>query len=346
MFIEAKPLSEEAAAAARRRWNNVAKPLGSMGRFEDMLADIAAIQGSADIALTPRCALVFCADHGVVAQGVSQSGSEVTRAVAQSIARHESNINVLADCAGVDVFAVDMGMKGELTGENMLRFRLGEGTQDFSKAPAMSVEQAESALEFGCGLVGEMVRRGYRLIATGEMGIGNTTSATALACALTGAPVERMTGRGSGLSDAGLERKKAVIEAALALHASSLGDPVSMLAALGGFEIAAMAGAFLGGAQYGAPIVIDGVISAVSALIACRICPQAVSYMLPSHMSRSPAARPVMRALGLTPVIDAGMALGEGTGAVMLFPLLDMARRLYDSAHTFDSLNMEAYRPQ
>ena len=346
MQIELKALSEDAALRARARWNNVAKPLHSMGAFEDMLVKIAAVQGSADISLSPRCVLVFCGDHGVVAEGVSQSGSEVTAAVARSVARGESNINVLASCAGADVFAVDMGMKTALWGENILDCRQGSGTQDFVFGRAMSLAQAEAAIEDGMALVEKMRLKGYKLIATGEMGIGNTTASAALACALTGAPVETMVCRGSGLSDRGLEKKKQVIAAALKKHESELNDPLRALAALGGFELAGMVGAFLGGARWGVPVVIDGVISAVCALTAARICPRAVDYMLPSHMSGSAAAAPVFRELGLQSVIDARMALGEGTGAVMLLPLLDMAKRLYDSAHTFESLAMEAYTPQ
>jgi len=178
------------------------------------------------------------------------------------------------------------------------------------------------------------------------MGIGNTTASAAIASVILDAPVETMTGRGAGLSDAGLMRKVDAIKRAIEVNRPDKNDPIDVLAKLGGFEIAAMTGAFLGGMMYRIPIVIDGVISAVAALAALRICPDAGEFMLASHMSREPAGKLVMDALGLEPVIDAGMALGEGTGAVMLFPLLDMAYRVYCGKHTFDDLGMDAYTPQ
>ncbi len=178
------------------------------------------------------------------------------------------------------------------------------------------------------------------------MGIGNTTSAAAIACALLGEEPEDMAGRGSGLSDEGLRRKIRAIRTALSLHAPDAGDPVGVLAQLGGFEIAGMVGAFLGGMEYGVPVVADGVISCVSALLAQRIRPECKDFMLASHMSREPAGRKIMDALDLAPVIDAEMALGEGTGAVMLFPLLDMAYAVYSGTHTFSGIGLDAYTPQ
>ena len=340
MYIH--PLSETARREAHRRWDAVAKPLGSLGAFEDTLAQIAAIQGTADIALSPRCVLVFCADHGVTAQGVSQSGSEVTALVAKAIAEGTSNINLMAKAAHADVFAVDMGMLSPIPGA--MDRRQGCGTADFTLGPAMTRDQAQNAVQAGVDLVGDMKGRGYRLIATGEMGIGNTTAAAALACALLRLPPVEAAGRGAGLSDAGLRRKIGAIRQALEINRPS--NPMDALAKLGGFEIAGMVGAFLGGAIHGVSIVIDGVISASAALIAARLRPEARAFMLPSHMSRAPGAKALMEALALRPVIDAGMALGEGTGAVMLFPLLDMAQAVYGGAHTFDSLGMAAYQPQ
>lgn len=336
----------QACSAAQQRWDGVAKPLHSLGKMEDMLCRIAAIQQSAELRLSPRCALVFCADHGVVAEGVTQSGQEVTSLVACSIAEGSANINLMASAAQTDVFAVDMGMAAEPDHPAMLRRRIASGTKNMAIEAAMTRQQAEQALQAGIDLVGEMKARGYAMIATGEMGIGNTTASAAIASVLLNLPVEQLTGRGAGLSNAGLERKISAIRRAIELNQPDPADPIDVLAKLGGFEIAAMAGAFLGGMSHRIPIVIDGVISAVAALIALRIAPEAGAFMLPSHMSREPAGRLVMAALGLEPVIDAGMALGEGTGAVMLFPLLDMVQRVYSGNHSFGSLGMDAYTPQ
>ena len=329
---------------AQWRWDHVAKPLNSLGKLEKLIVQIAGIQGTPDVCIDNRCALVFCGDHGVVAEGVSQSGSDVTALVARSIAEGTANINLMAGVSHTDVFAVDMGMAAAVPGA--IDRRIASGTQNMAQAPAMTRAQAEQALQAGVDLVGEMKARGYQLIATGEMGIGNTTASTAMACALLGCTPEELTGRGAGLSDEGLLRKREAITRALSIHQPDAHHPIDILARVGGFEIAGMVGAFLGGMQHGMPILIDGVISAVAALTAVRLCPAAIDFMLPSHMSREPAMVRIMAELGMAPILHADMALGEGTGAVALIPLLDMALRVYHGPHTFDDLGMAAYTPQ
>jgi len=237
-----------------------------------------------------------------------------------------------------------MGMLNPVPGT--IERRIAAGTGNMAKEPAMSYEQAKRALQAGIDLVGEMKEKGYQIILTGEMGIGNTTASTAMSCALLGFAPEELTGRGAGLSDEGLLRKRNAIVRALTINQPNPNDPVDVLAKVGGFEIAGMAGAFLGGVKHRVPVVIDGVISAVAALVAARICPEAKEFMLPSHMSREPAAIRIMDELELRPIIHAGMALGEGTGAAALLPLLDMALRVYHGPHTFDDLGMDAYTPQ
>lgn len=329
---------------AQYRWDHVAKPLNSLGRLEELVIRLACIQQTAEVHIDKRCALVFCADHGVVAEGVTQSASEVTALVAQSIAEGSANINLMAGVSHTDVFAVDMGMIRTVQGA--LNCRIAGGTQNMAHGPAMTREEALQALRAGETLVGEMKAQGYQLIATGEMGIGNTTASTAMACALLGCQPEELTGRGAGLSDAGLLRKRQAIERALNINQPDASDAVDVLAKVGGFEIAGMAGAFLGGMKHHVPIVIDGVISAVAAFTAARICPEAREYMLPSHMSREPAMVRIMDELQLQPILHADMALGEGTGAVAVIPLLDMALKVYHGTHTFDDLGMDAYTPQ
>lgn len=329
---------------AQWRWDHVAKPLHSLGRLEEMIVQIADIQQTADVRIDKRCALIFCGDHGVVAEGVSQSGSEVTALVARTIADETANVNLMAGVSGTDVFAVDMGMLTQVPGT--ISRRIASGTQNMTYGPAMTRAQAEQALQAGIDLVGGMKAQGYQLIATGEMGIGNTTASTAIACALLGCPPDELTGRGAGLSDAGLARKRSAIHRALTVNQPDANDPIDVLAKVGGFEIAGMAGAFLGGMKYRVPIIIDGVISAVAALIAARIAPEAKVFMLPSHMSRESAMVRIMDELALSPILHADMALGEGTGAVAVIPLLDMALRVYHGPHTFDDLGMDAYTPQ
>jgi len=329
---------------ARKRWAGVAKPLNSLGKLEDLIERIAHISQTADVNIRPRCVLVFCADHGVVAEGVTQSDSSVTALVAASLAEGSANVNLMAKVAGADVFPVDMGMYAEVPG--VIDRKIARGTGNMARGPAMERKQALDALQAGMELVGQMKEKGYRLIATGEMGIGNTTASTAMACALLGFSPADITGRGAGLSDAGLLRKQQAIASALSVNHPDPWDAVDVLAKVGGLEIAGMAGAFLGGAKYHVPVIIDGVISAVAALAAARINPRAVECMLPSHMSREPAMQRIMAELGLQPVIDGDLALGEGTGAVALIPLLDMALSVYHGPHTFDELGMAAYTPQ
>lgn len=334
----------DAKKQAQQRWDRVAKPLNSLGQLEKLIVQIAGVQNTADVRIDKRCALVFCADHGVVAEGVSQSGSDVTALVAQSVAEGSANVNLMASVANTDVFAVDMGMLRAVHGT--IDKRIAAGTQNMALGPAMTREQAKAAVQAGCELVGEMKNRGYQLIATGEMGIGNTTASAAMACALLGCAPEELTGRGAGLSDAGLKRKRETIARALETNRPDAKDPLDVLAKVGGFEIAGMVGAFLGGMQHRIPVIMDGVISAVAALTAVRMKPQAREFILPSHISREPAMARIMDELGMLPILHADMALGEGTGAVALIPLLDMALKVYHGPHTFDDLGMAAYTAQ
>ena len=326
---------------ARRRWDSIAKPLHSLGRLEDFIVQIAGIQQTTDVRIDKRCAIVFCGDHGVVRRGVSQADSGVTALVARSIAEGTGNINLMAEEARADVIAVDMGMLTEVPGT--VSRRIGAGTADITEGPAMTREQAEQALRAGKNLMKDMKDRGYQIAVVGEMGIGNTTAASAAAAVLLDLPVREVTGRGAGLSDAGLERKIEAIEQAIRINQPDPGDPVDVLAKLGGFEIAGMAGAYLGGLEYHIPTVPDGMIPAVSALIAARIDSRATEAIIPAVVSKEPADRKIMDELGMEPVIDARTALGEGTGGILLLPMLDMALKVYHGTHTFEDLGMKAY---
>lgn len=336
---------EQACLAAQRRWNTMAKPLRSLGSLEDFIVKIAGIQQTADVRVDRKCALVFCGDHGVVAEGVSQSGSDVTGIVAASIANGSSNVNLMANTVHADVFAIDMGMRDKPSDPRILSYRQGNGTANMTKGPAMTRAQAENAIEGGIDAVRCMKNAGYNLIAVGEMGIGNTTAGAAIVSVLMGILPFEVVGRGAGLSDEGLARKRHAVETAIAVNSPDQSDPIDVLAKVGGFDIAGMTGAFLGGMIHRIPIVIDGMISSAAALAAKRICAQSGDFMLASHLSKETAAKHILAELGLEAVLHARMGLGEGTGAVALFPLLDMALNVYNSSHTFDNLNMEAYVP-
>ncbi len=341
-----KPLDQEAMAQCRAHWDQVAKPLNSLGRLEDVVARMAGLMGTAQVRAEDKCVLVLCADNGVVAEGVTQTDASVTAAVALSIARGTGNVNQMAQVAGAQVIPVDVGMLTEVEHPAVLNRKVRRGTGNIAQGPAMSRQEAQALIQVGIDLVAQRVQAGDRLIATGEMGIGNTTTASALAALLLDQPVERMTGRGAGLSGAGLQRKVAAIRRAIAVNRPDPRDPLDALAKLGGFDIAAMAGVFLGGAALGVPVVVDGFISSAAALVAQRLCPACRQAMLASHVSREPAGALMLQALGLTPIIHAGMALGEGTGAVALMPLIDMALAVYHQGSSFAGIQVAAYQPQ
>ena len=329
---------------ARRRWDSVAKPLHSLGLLEDLVVRIAGVQGTENVCSDRRCALVFCGDHGVVRQGVSQTDSSVTALVAKAIGEGTGNINLMAAEAHTDVLAVDMGMLKPVPGT--VDRHAGRGTADITEGPAMTRAQAEEAIRAGMEQMKELHEQGYQIAVIGEMGIGNTTAASAVSAVLLGMDPEEVTGRGAGLSDAGLKRKISAIRKAIQVNRPDADDPVDVLAKVGGFELAGMAGAYLGGLKYHIPTIPDGMIPAASALAAARMNPDVIRSILPGTMSKEPADRLIMETLDMKPVIHAQTALGEGTGGVMLLPLLDMALRVYNGPHTFSNLGMEAYTPQ
>lgn len=337
-----EPLDDGVLKAARDKWNAVAKPIGSLGQLELMVEKIAGLTGSIDVDISKRAVMVLCADNGVVAQGVTQSEPEITTVIAGSVARGISSVCRMAQTVGADAVSVDMGMMTPSDVPGVIDRCIARGTGDISLGPAMSREQALAAIKIGVDLVAQMKADGYKALATGEMGIGNTTTSSAMAAAFLGLPVETVTGRGAGLSNAGLARKCAAIERALAVNEPDAGDALDVLSKLGGFDIAGLVGLFIGGAVHRVPIVIDGFISALAAYTASRLCPACTCAMLPSHVSAEPAARMLFDELGIEPIIHAGLRLGEGTGAVLLFPLLDAALALYNGT-TFDDTGIEAY---
>lgn len=340
------PADEAARLGARERWNACAKPLGSLGLLESAVEDVAALCGTAEVDLSARAVLVLCADNGVVRRGVTQTGSGVTAAVARQLALGRTSVCVMAQAAHCRVVPVDMGMLDFPGCEGVLDRRAGNGTADIAEGPAMTRAQAEQAILTGVELARSEAARGTRLLAAGEMGIGNTTTASAVASVLLKKPAQEVTGRGAGLSDEGLARKLEAIRRAIEINRPAAGDAVDVLAKLGGFDLAGMCGLFLGGALHGVPVLIDGFPSAVAALCAKRICPNAAKAMLASHVSAEPAGAMVLRALGKKPLICAEMRLGEGTGAVAAMPLLDMALAVYRGAYTFAEGGIEPYTPQ
>ena len=327
---------------AQKKWNSIAKPLHSLGKLEDHIMQIAALTGDTDVNLNRKALIVMCADNGVVEEGVTQTRQEVTAIVAENFLTCNTSAAIMCKKAGVDIFPIDIGMAADT---KVPRYKTANGTANMTKGPAMTRMQALQAILTGIHQVKEKKEAGYKIIATGEMGIGNTTTSSMLVAALTGRTAEEVTGRGAGLNDAGLLRKQQVIAQALEKYEKEIrsAHALSMLAAFGGLDIAGMAGVCIGGALYHVPVVLDGLISSVAALVAERIVPGVREFVLPSHLSKEPAAKWIAEELKLHPVIDAGLGLGEGTGAVMLFSLLDLALALYEDQTTFDTMEIAQY---
>ena len=335
------PADRSIEEEAWRRWDSIAKPLRGLGLLEEAVARIAGMTRTVEVDLSRRAVAVFCADNGVVEEGVTQTGQEVT----ENLSKGDTSVCKMARVAHADVFPVDIGVKCAVTGENILPRKVAHGTRNMTKGPAMTREETVKALEVGIELMQDLKQQGYRIVATGEMGIGNTTTSSAVASVLLGLPPEEATGRGAGLSSEGLARKRLAVRRAIACNAPDPSDAFDVLQKVGGLDLAGMAGAFLGGAAMQMPVVIDGFISAAAALLAARMCPAVVDYMLASHVSGEPAARLLLQELGLTPFLTANMTLGEGTGAVAALPLLDMACAVYGTMRTFEQISIEPYQP-
>lgn len=335
------PLSATAIAAAEAHWNNLAKPVGSLGVLEGLLTKIAGLTGSEAVSVSPRAVLVSCADNGVTAKGVASTPPEITATMSRFIAQGRSAVCLMAKAANAEVFTYDIGIFHKITDEANLQDRhIMDGTRDMTEGPAMTRAEAEAAIEVGIDLVKEKKAAGFRLLATGEMGIGNTTSTSAVTAAFLGLDPASTTGRGVGLSDEGYQNKIQMVRTALAVNRPDPNDALDVLSKVGGLDIAVMAGIFIGGAIHRIPVLVDGVISAASALVAARLCPNAVVSMLPSHVSAEPAGQKLLSALGLEAVIHADMRLGEGTGAALMFSVLDQALAVYNGLMTFADIGM------
>lgn len=335
----------EAAARSQARWNSLAKPLGSLGALEEAVVRIAGIAGDAGYSLDKRAVAVLCADNGVADRGVSAVGAEVTAVLARNLAKGDLSVCKMARVARADVFGVDMGLRIDRPIAGLLDRCVAPGTNDIAAGPAMAPEQAVRAVRSGVELAAELAAGGYRIIATGEAGIGNTTTSSAMTAVLLGERPGAVTGAGAGLDGNGVARKIDVIEQALRVNSPDPGDALDVLAKLGGFDIAGMAGVFIGGALHRVPVLVDGFISSVAALTAARLCPASQYAMLASHVSAEPAARTLLEVLRLNPLIAAGMRLGEGTGAVAALPLLDMAYAVYTEMPTYADIDIGRYQP-
>ncbi|MEY2589710.1 MAG: nicotinate-nucleotide--dimethylbenzimidazole phosphoribosyltransferase, partial [Acidimicrobiaceae bacterium] len=334
-----------AELAALAHHDRLTKPRGALGRVEALGAHLAAIAGEDPPPIpTPAAVAVFAGDHGVVARGVTPWPQEVTAQMVANFVAGGAAINVLARQAGASVTVVDVGVATDLdvmglTNAPGLQHRnVRRGTADLTAGPAMTRQEAEAALDVGATVAAELIAAGARVLVTGEMGIGNTTPSAALIAAITGSSPAEVTGRGTGIDDATLARKITAIEAALGrLGSDAAADPVNLLAEVGGLEIAALAGFIVGGASQRVPVIVDGVIALAALLVASELCPNAARYAIAGHRSTEPGATAALSHLGLEPLLDLGLRLGEGSGACLALPIVEAAARILNEMATFDA---------
>lgn len=335
------PLDEAAMAQAQDRQTKLTKPAGSLGVLEPVSVRLSGIHRTCPPRPLRRPAVaVFAGDHGVHAQGVTPWPQEVTAAMVENFRAGGAAVNVLARQCGAAVYVVDMGVAAEVRHDaTVLDRRVRRGTSDLSTGPAMTRAEAVQALLAGAGIAADLVADGHDALLTGDMGIANTTASAALVAALAGVPVEEATGRGTGIDDATWRRKVAVIESALSDRPTG-DDPVETLASVGGFEHAGLAGFVLGAAAARVPVILDGVIAGSAALVAQALCPTVVDYCFAGHRSVESGHPAALARLGLRPLVDLDLRLGEGTGAVLAFPLVEAAGATLREMATFDAAGM------
>ena len=330
------PLDTGAMDAARRRNAELTKPPGSLGCLEELAIRLAGMRGETRPALHHRTVILGAADHGVVDAGVTAYPQAVTRQMVANITNGGAAISVLARQAGARLVVIDFGVAGQpFDSEGVVDRRIGPGTANFLQGPAMSRDQAAAAILAGAEALDFEAVRGLDVVATGEMGIGNTTAAAAITAALLGAAARDVTGRGTGIDDAGLEHKIAVIEQSLARHRPDPADPLGVLSSVGGFEVAGLAGVMLAAGSRRIPVVVDGFICGAAALVAARLSPRLPGYLIQSHCSVEPGHALVLGELGLEPLFDLSLRLGEGSGAALAMPMVVSASALHDEMATF-----------
>lgn len=340
------PVSQDALSRTQGRLDRLTKPVGSLGRLEELAARYVAMTGEERPAVPRAAVFTFAADHGVTDEGVSAYPGAVTAQMVLNFLTGGAGVNVLAAHVGAEVRVVDIGVAHEFgRPAGLIHRKVARGTKNLLREPAMTREQAIRAVEVGVNLAAEAVEEGIGLLGTGDMGIGNTTASAAITAVMTGEQVAAVTGRGTGIDEAGLARKVAVIEQALARRRPDAADPLDVLAKVGGLEIAGLAGLILGGAACRRPVVLDGFISGAAALIAAGLSPLCREYLIASHLSVERGHQAAYRTLGLRPLLDLDLRLGEGTGACLGISLVHAAIKILTRMATFEQAGVSERTP-
>ena len=346
MLNEIKPLDQKAMEAARARQDELTKPRGSLGRLEELSIKIAGIKGKIISGFEHKAIIVMAADHGVASEGVSLYPQEVTRQMVFNFLNGGAGISALAHLVGARIVVVDMGVIGGFEPHPDLTCKMIDfGTRDMTKGPAMTRQQALDAIQAGIDILEGEISKGLDIVGTGDMGIGNTTASSAICAAITGEPVEKVTGIGTGLAGEQLAHKVKMIQKALELNRPNPEDPVDVLAKVGGFEIGGLAGVMLGAAAHRIPIVIDGFISGAAALIASGLAPGLRDYLIAAHLSAESGHKILLEHLGLAPLLNLGMRLGEGTGAALAMTIVEAAVKTLAEMATFTEAGVSDITP-
>lgn len=337
-----EPLDGEAVEQALNHLDQLTKPPGSLGKLEAIAAQLAGMTGEAKPEFAKKAVIVMAGDHGVCEEGVSAFPAAVTLQMVMNFVAGGAAVNVLARHAGAEVVCVDIGVNGDLEHPQLVSRKVRKGTANMAKGPAMSREEALQAILVGADIVEQYANDGYRMFATGEMGIGNTTASAAMLSVLSGIAPERTVGRGTGIDDAKMAHKREVVSKAIAVNRPNAADALDVLAKVGGLEIAGLVGVILGAAKHRCPVVIDGFISSAAALVAARLAPLSAGYMIGSHLSQEQGHEALLDELRLTPLLQLDMRLGEGTGAVLAFTLIDAAVKIMREMATFASAGVSS----
>jgi len=334
-------LNEEAMKGAKNHLDSMLKPLGSFGRLEELMIQLAGIKGEVKPPLSQKAVVMMCADNGVYEEGFHSYPQDITRLIAELSG--EKGIvggSVFSRFVGANMVTVDVGVKGDLEAKHIIKKKVRNGTANITKGPAMTRVEALRAVEAGIEVVEDLAEKGLDILAVGEAGICNTTTSAAMLALLSGCPLSAVVGRGSGLDDAKLAQKLMIVEKAIHVNNPDKSDPIDILAKVGGLEIAGMVGCYLAAARYSIPVIIDGFISGLAALTAVRIAPESKKYMIPSHISAEPGAQVLLNELNLSPYLTLDMRLGEGTGAILTFNIIECGVRVMSEMGTFADLSV------
>lgn len=334
------PLQADAMVECKSRFAHLAKPVYGLGKMEDLFMQFAGIKRTPKVDIRKKALVIFLADHGAVEEGVSQTDHRATTAVADHLAKGNALVQLMARKTDADVIPVDIGVKDDTLLKDQ---KIRRGTGNLCREMAMTREEAKRAVLLGINIAWDLKQQGYQLLGAGEMGIGNTTSASAVTAVMLGEEVSKVTWKGAGLTSEGWRKKVSVVEQAIRLHEPDRKDPLDVLAKIGGLEIAGMTGLYLGGAAFGMPIAIDGFASAAAAFLASKYSYLIRSYAFPSHLPKEPGAKKLLERMQMYPALDCSYNLGQGTGIISIFPILDMVQEVYDHMETFEQFGIEPY---